>query len=103
METKYIDKVGMSVDIIPTLYNLLGFNYDSRLYIGNDILSDSEGIAIFGNLSWISDKGKYNSLTGDSSLSNEEINKINNEELNKISFSKNMINYDGYKYIKVEE
>lgn len=103
METKYIDKLAMAVDVVPTMYNLLGFNYDSRLYIGNDIFSDSEGLVIFNNLSWINDKGKYNTLTGESNLSNKEINKINRDVLNRISFSRNIINYNGYKYIKIEE
>ena len=27
-----IDKVGMSIDVLPTVYNLFGIEYDSRLF-----------------------------------------------------------------------
>ena len=44
---------------MPTILNLFGVSYDSRLLIGNDILSDTEGLAIFSDHSFISDNGKY--------------------------------------------
>lgn len=103
METTYIDKVGMSADVLPTIYNLFNIPYDSRLFIGNDLLSESSGLAIFSNLSWISDKGKYSSGNNQSAIGKEETERINKEVLNKIKFSKNIINYNGYKYIEIEE
>lgn len=54
-----IDKVGSQLDVLPTILNLFGIDYDSRLLIGNDIFSDSEGLAIFSNRSWKSDLGTY--------------------------------------------
>ena len=44
--------------------NLLGEEYDSRLLMGSDILSDSPGLVVFVNRSWITDYGRYNSVTG---------------------------------------
>ncbi|MBR0385536.1 MAG: LTA synthase family protein, partial [Erysipelotrichaceae bacterium] len=41
-----IDKPCSSIDILPTLANLFGLDYDSRFIIGTDILSDNENIAI---------------------------------------------------------
>ncbi|MFA5524227.1 MAG: sulfatase-like hydrolase/transferase [Tissierellales bacterium] len=58
-----IDKPCSSLDIIPTISNLLGLEYDSRLLMGKDIFSDTEPLVIFSNRSFITDKGKYNSLT----------------------------------------
>lgn len=55
-----VDKYCSSLDIIPTLNNLFGFEYDSRLLAGQDILSDSSALVIFLDRSWITDKGKYN-------------------------------------------
>ena len=55
----YIDKVGSQIDVLPTLLNLFGIEYDSRLIVGKDILSDNEGLAIFSNRSWVSDYGTY--------------------------------------------
>jgi len=63
MEPVTIHKPSSNLDIIPTLSNLLGLEYDSRLLMGKDIFSDSEPLVIFRNKSFITDKGKYNSLT----------------------------------------
>lgn len=58
-----VDKVCCQVDILPTLLNLLGVEYDSRLMAGTDILSDSPGLVIFSSNSWMSDQGFYNRFT----------------------------------------
>ncbi len=58
-----VDKVCCQVDILPTVSNLLGLTYDSRMLAGSDILSDSEGLVIFTSRSWKSDKGFYNRFT----------------------------------------
>lgn len=65
MEPVTIDRPCSSLDIIPTLSNLLGLEYDSRLLMGRDIFSDSEPLVIFLNKSFITDKGRYNSTTGE--------------------------------------
>ena len=54
-----VDKVCCQVDILPTLSNLLGLEYDSRMLAGRDILSDSEGLVVFSSRSWKSDRGFY--------------------------------------------
>ena len=58
-----VDKVCCQVDILPTVSNLLGLEYDSRMLAGSDILSDSEGLVIFTSRSWKSDRGFYNRYT----------------------------------------
>ena len=58
-----VEKVGSQIDVLPTLLNLFGIEYDSRLIIGQDILSSKEGTAIFSNRSWVSDLGTYFSAT----------------------------------------
>lgn len=60
METVKIDKPCSNQDVLPTLLNLFGFEYDSRLYSGCDILSDSYGLAMFSNQSFVTDKIIYN-------------------------------------------
>lgn len=60
METVEVDKTACALDILPTLLNLFGFEYDSRLYVGRDILSDSEPLAIFLDRSFITDRIIYN-------------------------------------------
>ena len=56
----YIDKPCSNLDILPTLSNLFGLEYDSRLMMGRDILSDSEGLVVFSNHSFITEHGHYN-------------------------------------------
>ena len=62
IETQVIDKVVSSVDIIPTLYNLWGIKYDSRLIMGRDIFSEDEHIVILSDRSWVTDYGTYDSV-----------------------------------------
>lgn len=102
MKNTNVTKVGMPIDVLPTIYNLFDIKYDSRLFAGSDLLSNNEGMVILDNLSWITDKGKYNSLNNKHSdnLDNNYINNINNIIQNKIIFSRNMLTYNGYKYIK---
>ena len=60
-----IDTPCCTVDILPTLLNLFGFTYDSRLLVGQDVLDPSvEHIAILYNGSFITDKVKFNSSNG---------------------------------------
>lgn len=65
MTPETIDKPISSLDIIPTLSNLLGLEYDSRLLMGTDVFSNSEPLVIFANKSFITSKGRYNSVTGE--------------------------------------
>lgn len=105
LNRREIDKVGMSTDVLPTIYNLFGINYDSRLFVGNDLLSDGDGLVILNNRSWITDKGRYNSVTGKySGLEDERyIKSINQTIQNKIAFSNSIMKNNGYKYIKIKE
>lgn len=100
-----IDKVGSQIDVLPTLLNLFGISYDSRLLVGKDILSDYEGIAIFSNRSWVTDKGVYYANgSGFISKNNEEISKeyirsINTRVANSFTISNSIIKYDIYEEI----
>lgn len=58
-----VDKVCSSIDILPTMLNLMGAEYDSRLIIGRDILSDSQGLVLFADRSFITDDYSYNANT----------------------------------------
>ena len=60
-EPVIVDKYCSSLDIMPTLNNLFGIPYDSRLFMGQDILSDATPLIMFGNQSFITDQIMYNS------------------------------------------
>ena len=55
-----VEKVCSSIDILPTLLNLMGAEFDSRLIVGRDILSDSPGLVLFPDRSYITDTYEYN-------------------------------------------
>ncbi len=104
-----IDKVGSQIDVLPTILNLFGIDYDSRLIIGKDILSNHEGLAIFSNRSWVTDYGSYNSSTrvftpkegkeliGETQ--DEYVKRINNRVANSFTISKLIIDNNYYTYI----
>ncbi len=54
-----------NVDILPTIFNLFGLEYDSRLLAGNDVFSDSIHVATLYNKSFVTDTVRYNSATGE--------------------------------------
>lgn len=62
-EPVHVDKYCSSLDVMPTLGNLFGLEYDSRLMAGRDILSSAPGLVIFSNYSFLTDLGAYNSTT----------------------------------------
>ena len=107
-QTVNINKVCCQVDILPTVSNLLGLEYDSRMLAGSDILSDSEGLVVFSSRSWKSDKGLYNSFTGEFTSTynfktEEEMNSYV-ETMNvlagcKIDMTSKIVNSNYYKYI----
>lgn len=57
-----VEKLCSSLDVMPTLANLFGLEYDSRLMAGQDILSDEPGLVIFSNYSFLTEEGAYNSV-----------------------------------------
>jgi phosphoglycerol transferase MdoB-like AlkP superfamily enzyme len=64
MEPLTIDEPCSSLDIIPTLSNLLGLEYDSRLLMGRDIHSSAEPLVIFADGSFITNKCRYDAARG---------------------------------------
>ena len=115
LENEYKDMVceistpTYSLDIVPTLSNLFGLEYDSRLLVGRDVFSDQEPLVIWNNYSWVTDKGKYDAnedkfypaegVTEDTAY----IERINKIVANKIAFSANAIDNDYYRELFGED
>lgn len=104
MDSEKISKVGMSIDVIPTVYNLFGVEYDSRLIMGKDILSTSLGIAIFKDKSWVTSKGTYYASSGNFVKSDDDIplgyvDDINTIVSNRVAMSRMIIMNDYYRYL----
>lgn len=64
MEPVTIDEPCSSLDIIPTISNLMGLEYDSRLLMGRDIHSDTKPLVIFADGSFITEQGRFNAANG---------------------------------------
>ncbi len=91
-EPVVVDKVVGQVDILPTLSNLLGLEYDSRMLAGSDALSDSEGLVIFSSRCWKSDRGFYNRYTGEFTPA-EGVTMTAEEQDNYVSAMKKLVGY----------
>lgn len=60
-----VDDPTSVLDVLPTLLNLFGADYDSRLLPGRDVFSDSDPLVYWPvSYSWITDKASYNGRTG---------------------------------------
>ena len=104
MKSVKVDKVGMSIDVVPTVYNLFGIDYDSRLIMGKDILSTSEGLAIFKDKSWITNKGTYYASTSKfvpkvDTVDEDYVDTINSIVSNRLAISRMIVENNYYKYI----
>jgi phosphoglycerol transferase MdoB-like AlkP superfamily enzyme len=80
-----IDAPASSLDILPTLLNLLGLNYDSRLLMGRDIFSNQDPLVVFYNKSYITDQGRYNSRTDEFTTA---VSQTDSEMFNKETYKK---------------
>jgi lipoteichoic acid synthase len=62
-ESVLVDRPVSSMDILPTISNLFGLSYDSRLLMGTDVFSDNASLVIFNDRSFIIDEGRYHAPT----------------------------------------
>ena len=103
LKNKHISKPCMSTDVLPTVYNLFGIDYDSRLFTGTDILSNSFGIAIMKNHSWVTEAGTYYSNTNEFKanieVAEDYVRNVNNLVNNRLNISKLIIKDDYYNYL----
>ena len=105
MEETRITKPCMSCDVLPTVLNLFGIKYDSRILTGKDILSNTPGIAIMNNLSWVTDKGTYYASSrkfepkDDVEVSEQYVENINNVVKNKLNIAKLIIKSNYYDFL----
>ena len=101
-----IDNYSSIIDILPTTLNLFGFDYDSRLLIGKDILSSNDGIVIFSDYSWLNKNGRYDALKNkftcnkNCNVDDNYVNEVNNYVRNAFVASSLIQKHDYYKYIQ---
>lgn len=54
-----IDTPTYSLDLLPTLCNLFGLEYDSRMFVGRDVFSQREPLVLWPNGSWLTTEGRF--------------------------------------------
>ena len=98
-----VDTPVYSLDILPTVSNLFGVEYDSRLLVGRDVFSDAEPLVLWPDYNWVTDKGTYEDgvFTPREGVQVDDgyIARINATVKNKISFSKGVVDRDYYDYV----
>lgn len=104
-----VDTYCSSLDIAPTLSNLFGLPFDSRLYTGTDIFSDSEKYVVFKDRSFINGSIMYDAgakkvvKLADADLTEESL-KAAIEHVNEMfKYSSKIIEKDYYGYILDED
>lgn len=90
-----------SLDILPTMLNLLGFEYDSRTIVGTDVFGTNEPFVVFSDRSWISQNGKYNANTGEytefeNAESKDDIDALNTKCTNMFAISRMILDTNVY-------
>lgn len=105
-EPIYVDDYMCNIDILPTILNLWGFSYDSRLMAGTDIFSDSEHIAVLRNQSILNDKvwfnannGKVTWLVDESTVPEGYLDNLIKLVKNRFALSKNILNEAYYNFV----
>ena len=113
-----VDTPCSAIDIVPTLCNLFGLEYDSRLYSGRDIFatnyqadqySNCMPLVVFANKgegnAWITAAGTYECSTGEFipnegvEVDEEYVTRVKRLVAAKINYSKLILQEDYYKYV----
>ena len=92
-----------SLDILPTLSNLFGLEYDSRLLVGRDVLSDTPALVLWNDGSWLTEYGYYDGRTFSAKdgydIPDDYVAQICSEVNDKRMFSESVVNCDYYKIL----
>lgn len=101
-----VDEYCCNVDVLPTILNLWGFEYDSRMLAGTDVFSDSTHVAVLIDKSWLTDKVWFNANTGEIRYLVEEseipegyIENMNKRIATRFSISSDILNTAYYNFV----
>ena len=107
LKPKVYDDYTSYINITPTVANLFNLDYDSRLYMGTDILDPNyEGMVVFADGSWKNDIAFYDASTNNvkyytnKTYNDEEILAINEKISLKLKMSSLAIKNNYFNYLK---
>ncbi len=99
-----VEKPTSSFDVLPTLLNLFGIDFDSRILAGRDALSNEIGLAFFSDYSWKTEFAQYDAGSGKITkfrpVADEYIKEIHGEVKNRIQYSKMLRQKNFFKFLK---
>lgn len=107
IDPKHYEEYTTYMNITPTIANLFGLKFDSRLYMGTDLFSSSfESIVVFADGSWKNEVAYYDASTNkihyytDKTLKEEEILAINEKISLKLKMSSTAIKNNYFSYLE---
>ena len=105
-----VDEYCCNVDILPTILNLWGFDFDSRLLAGTDVFSDGTHVAVRVDKSFYTDKLWLNANTGEikylvdpSEIPEGYVDSIIRLIQNRLDMSSNILNSAYYNFLYGKE
>ena len=107
LEPKIFDVNNSYINLTPTIANLFDLDYDPRLYLGEDLLSDNlTNRVIYADGSWQDNEAIYNAASstidylGQKVYTTEELQRINQDVMNKIRMSNLAISENYFNYLE---
>lgn len=101
-----VEEYCCNVDILPTILNLWGFEYDSRMLSGTDVFSDGTHMAVLADRSFLTEhvhfdanKGKATYLTEQSQLPENYVEQMNQLVATRYSLASDILNTAYYNYL----
>lgn len=101
-----VDTPTSSLDILPTLANLFGIEFDSRLLVGRDVFSDREALLFNSGYDWMSEYGSYYSSNNTFipfdetvDLPKDYVDRMNTIVQNKVYYCDAVLRNDYYRYL----
>ena len=105
-ENIVVEEYCCNVDILPTILNLWGFDFDSRMLAGTDVFSDGEHVAVLSDKTWLTDKVWFHTDTGEirylvpeAEVSADYIDRMNRLVATRFSVSSDILNQAYYNFV----
>ncbi len=95
----------MSLDVVPTLSNLFGVEFDSRLLPGRDVFANTSPLVFWNTFDWVTEQGRYDwsEKTFYPAEGCEEdaeyIERINRAVANRLEMSRVLVESDYYRIL----
>lgn len=108
-DSEIVTKPCEAIDVLPTVLNMLGAKYDSRLITGRDIFADEPGLVIFPSRSYITEeysfkfRGKEITSFTDREITNEEVASMRKHIDDCFYVSSKIVELDYYRKIGLED